>query len=236
MYNISRWASRNVWAARLLLVSGLVLLTALALFTGNALQVLDINLSPLFFYAAAGLFLVLFLGYPNKFQQYRTTHFYRFQKTVDALLLATTFILIVCIGNRPSHFIQTVSLAQAATLHSTATTGFEKERPGILPTPKMKSIQLVKHPVVKLLQHVHKHFKKLNSTQKTLWTILAIAVALVLLTYLSALSCSISCSGAEGLAALVLVLGYGIVIFALARVLRRIYKGPRRKKIISQTG
>ena len=58
--------------------------------------------------------------------------------------------------------------------------------------------------------------------------LLTIVVALALLYLVAALSCSIACSGAEGLAFTVALLGTGGVVFLTVVVIRRILHRRRR--------
>jgi O-antigen/teichoic acid export membrane protein len=59
--------------------------------------------------------------------------------------------------------------------------------------------------------------------------ILTIIAAIGLTILLSALVCSISCGGADGLAVVVALLGLTAIIWGSIAVIRRINRGPRNK-------
>ena len=58
---------------------------------------------------------------------------------------------------------------------------------------------------------------------------MSVIIAAGLLLLLAGLSCEISCSGSEGAAIAVGLLGTGLIIFLLVRVIQRINRGPRVK-------
>ena len=75
--------------------------------------------------------------------------------------------------------------------------------------------------------------RKENATgEQVIFTILTILAALLLLGLVAALSCSLSCSGAEGAAALVAILGVGLVVFLTIIALKAIFKEKSPKKVI----
>ena len=74
-----------------------------------------------------------------------------------------------------------------------------------------------------------KHYKESTKGEKTALIILSVIIAAGLLLLLAGLSCEISCSGSEGAAIAVGLLGTGLIIFLLVRVIQRINRGPRVK-------
>jgi hypothetical protein len=233
MYKISQWASVHAWPARILISCAFVLITALGLFTGDLLQAFQLTIPLLFFYAAVVLFLAVFLIYPGKTLRHRFRNVYWYRKTCDCILLLTTFFFLICIGNRPAHLLQPVQPVAAAVPHDTATIinpGAGKEKTSILPLHKKASKRALKQTLIKKIKQLRKAYKDTPKGEKIAFIILSVIIALALLYVVAALSCSIACSGADGLALLVLVLGAGIIVFFLVRVIRRITKGPRQKR------
>src|SRR6476661_163614 len=164
MYTISLWASRHVWPARLLLVLGLVLFTGLALFIGSGLQVLEVTVPLLFFYGATAVFFAVFLIYPDRIYKHRFRNFYQYQKTCDGILLGTTFLILVCIGNQPEILLQTTSPAAAAV--PTLKTNGERET-NIQPVLQNKlSKKAVKQALVKKIKQWRKAYKDTSTGGK----------------------------------------------------------------------
>jgi membrane protease YdiL (CAAX protease family) len=231
MYKISNWASTHVWPARIIIVCAFVLITVLALFIGGALQLFEITIPLSLFYSSVALFLIIFLIYPDKKYSRRFKNFYQYHKTCDSILLSATFFFLICIGNRPEYLLRLAQPASAAVPYSITTNtkpSIEKEK-SIRPLLKKLSKKALEHALIKKMAQLRKAYQDTSKGGKIALIILSVIVALALLFLLAGLSCNIACSGADGLAVLVLLLGTGVIVFFLARVIQRITKGPRRK-------
>lgn len=88
-------------------------------------------------------------------------------------------------------------------------------------------------PQIKKKKTKTSFFKRItgDKTKKTLLSILTIIVAIAVLFLVTALSCSIACSGAEALALLVGLAGLAGIIVLTRLVLRRIKFGPKKKDV-----
>lgn len=226
MHNLSLWASRHFWLARLLIIGAYVVITRLAFFIGSTLQLLDISLPLLLFYGSVAAFIAVFIMYPDKLYSQHFRNFYVYRKTCDSILLATTFLFMVCIGNRPESLLHVATAPAAAAIPNTVK---PVEGSNIQPVHGKLSKKALKQAFVKKLKQLRRAYKDTSTGGKVALIILAVVVALVLLYLVAALSCSIACSGAEGAAIVVGILGGGAVIFFLIRVIRRIVNGPRNK-------
>lgn len=231
MYTVSVWASRHLWPSRIAIVLLYCVFTVLAFFVGAMVHLSQITIPVLFFYAAAGLFLAVFSMYPQRQQKHRFRHFYRYQKRCDAILIGTTFFFIVCIGNQPQKLLRLgVSLAAASVV--LPATGVV-ETPNITTEKNLKKARLFKKSgrrlLIQKIQVLRKIYKETSKGGKVALIILAILVAFGLCSLLAALSCSLACSGSDGLAVLVGVLGAGLITFLLIHVILRIERGPKHR-------
>jgi hypothetical protein len=234
MYTISLWASRHQWYARILIIIGFILLTELALFIGSTLQLLQVTLPMFFFYVAIALFLAVFLIYPDKKYSHRFKNFFWYHKACDTILIVATFLLLTCIGNQPERVLHiATSPAQAAIPSTTidAKPWIGGEKKVIQPVEKKLSKKALKQALLKKIKQIRNGYKDMSTGGKIALIVLSVVVAIGLFYLVAALSCSLSCSGSEGLATLVLLLGTAVIIFFLIRVIRRIVKGPKEKRV-----
>jgi membrane protease YdiL (CAAX protease family) len=231
MYKISLWASRHIWPARVIIVCCNVAATFLAVFIGAALYDLEITLPRYWFYGAVALFLATFLIYPQK-NVSRFKRSYKYRKACDSLLLLTTFVFTICIGNQPQQLLRITTLPLAAAVPSSETPAkFRIDNAGksIQPGIKKWSKRALKKTLRERIKVLKTAYEESGKGRKIAMIILSILVALMLLFLVAAISCNIACAGADGLAILVLLLGVGIITLLFVRTVRRIKKGPRQK-------
>jgi biotin transporter BioY len=74
------------------------------------------------------------------------------------------------------------------------------------------------------------HKKTDNNAGKVLLTVLTLGLSLLLGTLIMALSCNLSCSGQEGAAIIVLVLGGGAVIWLAVYIIREIWNKSKKEE------
>ena len=238
MYALSLWARDHKWVSRFIIISIYVLLHLIGFCLGEALTVHHITLSASLFYAVAFLFFVGVAFYPSRERKPNYRHFYAARKTADTLLAVTTFLMIIWVANNISAWPFTANNTYAATI--------QPVKP-VHKTPLLQRFFSMKNPIWKVLPRFDtdtKVFKKLKANVQTLrkayrdtskggkiaLTILLVLVAIGLVGLLAGLSCNLSCSGSDGLAILVGVVGTALVIFLFIRVIHRIYNGPRKPK------
>lgn len=232
---ISHWASRHVWLSRLSIFVIYLALNILGLFTGDALHLLDIHLPSPFAIAACVLFLTAFVFYPSKKQKSNYRNFYRTQKTCDFLLGFTTFCMIIYFGNATQDVFPPAHRAHAAFIQPVPPIEKQlQERPVkklftqlLSFTPERSSL---KTKVVRKLIQLRQHYKNAAPAGKVLFIILGVLVAFGLLYLLAGLACAISCSGSEGAAIALAILGTALIVFLFIRFIRGLNRKYRKQK------
>lgn len=233
MKEISFWARSHKWVARILIVILFLTLNVLGIINGKLLSEISISLPFSSFLAVAGLYGIAFIIYPKK----KRVSNYLKQKICDLLLGGSVFGMFVYLGN---------NIDMLAT-HSSLNSVFANTRP--LPTDSVKrDYKSIKEFSVllkdskgnflkwkerkRLLKYQLKEIKKddnLSTGAKIFLIFLSVAAALGLLYLIAALSCSLSCSGSDGLAVLVALGGLSLTIILLI-VLIRVILGIKKKK------
>lgn len=228
MRTISAWAFKNVWPSRFIIIASTLLLNCLGFFVGDALQLLHTALPLWAFYTAATIFGAVFLLYPDKKGRHFFKSFYWYRKTCDLILCGTTFFLFVCLGNNPQRLAgQGLTATLATTVSGIQPT---EKKAGIQPLLKKLSKKTWKRVLAQKIFKLRKEYKESTEGQKVALIILSVFVALILIILVATLSCSISCSGADGAAILVAILGVSLITFLLIKVIKRINNGPKKPK------
>lgn len=226
MKNISLWARQHKWAARCYITIAYFLLNLLSLYFAFVLHQAGFAAGPISVLVLSLPFTLALAYYPKRKQKETYSNFYHLQKTCDGVLVSTSFLLMICAS---LHFNTTKNQPTTATVYAaTPTTG------NIKPTIKIKWTKpglIIKQwaGLKKNVRALKQAYKQSADGKKTGLTILASLVAAGLLMLVLSLSCSLSCSGAEGAAVLVLLGGTGLIVFLLIKVLQRINRGPKEK-------
>src|SRR6185312_6384848 len=95
--------------ARIIIVVSFILLNALAFITGHFLNELGIVFLPGFLFVFFFVFLIAVIAYPSKIRKQvkpKSSAYYRWQKSCDLVLVASTFCMIVCLSNQPERLFQ----------------------------------------------------------------------------------------------------------------------------------
>ena len=216
MKSISLWARDHAWTSRLLIILVIYpLLNLTGLFLGDLLESSNIVFSSSWTYVLSFVIILLFLFYPGRNEPaYKN---FRFRKTMDCLLVLSTFLCILLSGN------QLAAGKQFGLIPASHAAEIQPARTSTLDKPEKKSLK-------KKIQALRKKYRDLDTGAKIALTLLAVVVFVGLAYLLGALSCSIACSGAEGGAYVVFFLGLGGLIFGLVKVLKLIHKGPKKKR------
>lgn len=236
MRKISVWAKRHPRAARIYIVLIKILLAIMAWYLGRTFSEMNITVPGNLGYITLLIFIGVALVYPSKNNTISSRkYFYIKQKSCDALLAACTFIMMVSITNN--------QLYHAATSFSYANSSISISKPPtaeeILASLKYRDKKTLTRYEKKILRQEFKKQLKIF-TKATLsgnkkaadnsgLVVLVIIGAIGLTILLSALVCSISCGGADGLAVAVALLGLTAIIWASVALIRRIHRGPRDK-------
>jgi hypothetical protein len=233
MKSISFWAKGHPWPARCSIVLIKFSLIVLAVYTGTNLSSLQIILPPLVFPAAIIIFFAIAFLYPGVKEKLSLSkqQYYLRQKTCDLILALTSFIMICSISNT-SH--QNFTGIAAPPVYSSNSVKVKPTAEEILASLKYREKSSLTRTEKKILK---KEFKKqlviygkakltgnADEAGKAGLTIVAIIAALGLLYLLAALSCSLSCSGNDGAAIVVGLVGLGAIIWLLIIVLKKIHK------------
>jgi hypothetical protein len=142
--------------------------------------------------------------------------------------------MMVCITNNQLYRVTTPSYASSSIAISKPPTAEE-----ILASLKYRDKKTLTKQEKKILKQEFKKQLKVFGTatlsgnkkdaDNAILIILTIIAAIGLTILLSALVCSISCGGADGLAVVVALLGLTAIIWGSIAVIRRINRGPRNK-------
>lgn len=230
MKKISVWAKNHKWAARFLIIGGFILLNILGIATGSLLRNIQFNFSPVVLFVLIIIVLVAFSLYPSKSLKGKlnSSTFYIRQKACDLILVISTFFMITYISNRQEVPLFSSHPANAAVVNNTLLKKDKTYKPVSEFSKTMKdnsSKKLKWKERKKLLKKQLNGITKANDlskTEKIILMILSISAAVGLAILLAALACNIACSGAEGLAVLVAIVGYGLITMLLIFAIRAI--------------
>ena len=235
MYQLSLWARRHVWPARILIVLCYVVLNFTGWLLGEQLTLNGIHLSQTHFYIGTALVLTGFFAYPSKSSKRVLKHFYRFQKSCDALLVSGTFVLIVCLSQPQSLPQPWMGFSAQATTVKPANLPPAKAKPSVFRKAANVAIQwlgvdkAIQKKIQKNAQKLMAEYKRSSTGGKVALIFLTILVAAALGILVLSWSCSLSCNGSDAAAILVGVLGMGLIIFLSVKVIQRITRGPKPK-------
>lgn len=235
---ISLWAKNNVWNARILICIIYILLNVIGICTGELLREINIQLPETVLPLCLIFTAILAFGYPAKNNGSKGTCIlsnYAHRKIFDFLLGLITFILICYTGNNREHLFAKVESVSASIVYPDYHDTTLLRHPLItnfiqnLKTPETKQLsQRSKFKLIKKQVKTIRHATSLSDNDKTILIILSVLIALGLLFLLAGASCSLSCSGSEALAVIVLVGGSFLIIFFLIRIIKQI-RHPRKK-------
>lgn len=241
--NFSKWAKKYIAASRIIIVFSHVLLTIIAVFLSFMFRDFGISLGSTIQWVLISVYLIALFMYPSKNQKvtgYDKRQFYIRQKTCDLLLISATFMLIVQQGNQALIF-QNIPLlnsfstkTQAAVpvrISNSMKDSSELSNPDI---NKKNSPNVLKKDLRKRLKTQLSELVRANGNytqgEKLGLTILAILGAAALLFLIAMLACNLSCSGAEGAAILIGVVGVGAVAFLFIKLMHSIYRKKEGQK------
>lgn len=240
MKQLSAWAKVNPNSTRFIIVVLHILLVNLGIYTGISLYNLGIlfPLSPL--YGITICFVLLALLYPvgkqwaNKLQK---KDYYVVRKSFDFLVVTCSFVMVVLVANSSfnSSYGETVNASvyekgvdktKNPTAQEILASLSHRDKSSLSRSEK----RILKKEFKRLLPlYVKAKLRKDDDTAgKIALTLVAIIGAVGLLYIIAALACNLSCSGSEGAAILVSLLGLIGVIFLLVIVIQKIYhKKPK---------
>jgi len=243
MRQISLWSKHHRWTARFLIVLLQFVLVAIGLLLGDLLALTGVILPGIVVYASYFIFLLCAACYPSKKNKAAYNNFYRFQKSIDLALVATSFVIITGLGNgtnstpRSPQSSFAVSSA-AASVDVPPRLGTGKHNPVKGRYTSKKGLKGFKQQLKERVKTIRQQYKDASRVEKNLLIILAVLISLLLLLLVASLSCSLSCAGSTGGAVLVGVFGTGLIVFLLVKAITRINRGkpsPKRSEPAEQT-
>ena len=238
LMTLSKWAHDHLWTARLLVVIAHLLLIPLSLFIGWELHLLNIHIAGTVLFGSVAVYLMAFAAYPHRSERgirWNKKTFYIRQKTCDAIILGTTVLMIVQLSNeyaRTGRFNLLQGWQTTAYASLPVKGKIERKKTFLsLVHPKntsSTSSRLSWREQRKLIREnwrkVKEYIKKTDSDDRVSLTLLSILGALALLFLLMMLVCNLSCSGQEGAAIAVGVLGTAGIIALFIFLMKRINK------------
>lgn len=241
MKKLSYWAKEHKIHARIIIIASFIFLNALAFFTGHSLNQLGIFFLPGFLIGCFFIFLIALIAYPLKKQKgtkVKSSLYYYLQKSCDFILAASTFCMIVYLSNRPENLFQFYPQLKAFVITSPPKDSTVKHYKSIADFHSSlldgKGNQLKWKERKKLLKEQVREIKKdnnLSKGEKIALIVLSVLVAAGLILLVAGLSCNLSCSGSDALAAIVGIGGTAVVIFLLIWALRAINGKKRKRKL-----
>ena len=241
MRKISFWAKSHPRTARLYIIIIKILLAIIAWFVGRSFSRMNIGVPESLGILTLFIFLIAALLYPSKSSSISARkYFYLKQKSCDFAFAACTFIMMVCITNNQLYSVTTPSSHASSNIIVSKSPTAEE----ILTSLKYRDKKTLTKPEKKILKREFKKQLKVfaNATlsgnkkdaDDAALIILVIIGAIGLTLLLSALVCSISCGGADGLAVAVALLGLTAIIWGSTVLIRRIKSGPRNKERVEK--
>lgn len=240
MKKISYWAKEHVWQTRLIIVLIYILLNIIGMFTGKLLNEINVIIPRLYFAICICFTIILWIWYPVKRTKGKRVSYTR-RKLFDFFLGTVTFLMIIYAGNHWEKLFITSETAQAskaARLYKDSSLYNHPLIQNFIASINSKDItSLTQKEKLRLIKKQIKEVKRDKETSKsdkTVLIILSVLVAIGLLFGLAALSCSISCGGAEALAAIVAIAGTFLIIFLLVRIIKRISNPQPKVKEVNK--
>ena len=238
MKNVSIWGKSNPKKARVIIASSHFLIVLFCAFLGFYLFVYEIKIPLWLTFALTNFFFIAYFLYPEKGQK---KGFFKYsyikQKSLDFILVVTYSFAIACALNQIAFIKEYKNVDQV-----NAKLIVHKVYPEVNLKPDKtskseikKSIRNIKKSIKAEMKALKKEFKKRKDNGgfgfvQFLLVLLTLAAAIGLGWLVAALSCELSCSGQEGLAAAVLILGWGAIIWLGIIAFKKILKGGRKNK------
>lgn len=230
---LSYWARQHKWPSRFIIVFSFIIMNLLGIITGFLFSDLNIIFSTWFILLSMAAFSIVWLTYPTNKQK----SLYVFRKTYDIILVGTTFLMFIYFGNRQvSPISSTLFSASAVTLSLVPKDSTRAYRSlgdfrKSLHDENGKPLKWKERK--RLLKQQIKAIKTDRITsdgEKVLLIILCVLLAAALAFSVGALSCSLSCSGSEGAAVVVAILGLAGVALLTFFMIRGITRKSKREK------
>lgn len=236
MRKISLWAKHHPVPAIASIVVIKFLLAVIAFYIGTALLNLNIHIPFIVCTIALIVLIAAALFYPSRsLTGLSKNQFYIRQKSCDLVIAVSSFVMIGTLVNTNLPVPNATISAASNVVMSTTPSAEEilaslqfRDRSSLTKQEKRILKQEFKKQVKEYARATLNGNKK--DAEKALLILLTIIVALGLLYVLAALACSISCSGAEGVAIAFFIIGLAGLIWGSIAIINRISRGPQKKR------
>lgn len=222
--NISLWGKNNPIKARIIIVLSHLILLLSSIYLGVISYVYDFDLPYEIIPILVSLFFLAYWFYPKKGQRNGwQRHSYTRQKTMDGVLIVSSFVILVLGVNRFA--VEPIPLSSAKA-HFIVNTSPKQQSEKLNLRKTFKSI---KKKLKNDLKELKNSVKRNGTDNPKAHQILLVCLTLLLTTgliFLSiGLSCNISCSGQGSVATIVLVGGIiasiGIAVLLINLILKK---------------
>jgi membrane protein implicated in regulation of membrane protease activity len=237
---LSFWAKQNKGASRFLIVLAFMIMNFLGIVTGFLFNSLSVNFSSLVLLFTILVFLLAWWKYPIKkvnASPNEKNRSYIFQKTCDLILIGSTFVMFVYFGNRQispvNYFVFTASSASSLSHSKDSSNTYKsiEEFKKMMKDENGKTLKLKERK--KLLKKQIREIRNadnLSSSGKVFLIILCVLLAVVLAYGVAGIACSLSCSGSEGAAVVVAILGLAGIVLLTFFLIRGIVRKSKKEK------
>jgi hypothetical protein len=247
MKKISVWARKNRSSARILLVLLNLALALLGIQMARLLIAIHVHLSLWAFLTVLLTFISVLFLYPKRGSYWlmqSKNRIYRFQKSCDFILAFCSFLMICFFSVKISNTNKNKLFSPILNTLS-ASSGAKPTADEILQSLQYRSRKNLTRSEKKILKHEFFKQAKSYAIEKAqghdmialkIFLIICTLVAAVGVGYLvAAIACSLSCSGMDGLAILVALLGLGGIIYGSIKLIRAISHISGKKQTSAAT-
>ncbi|WP_250630148.1 hypothetical protein [Rhodoflexus caldus] len=227
MRNLAIWAAAHPVDARFLIAMGHIFLVFNALWLGFLLYAANIRIPQQLTLLLLLLFAAVYLLYPAKQAKYYT---FGRRKAADFILIAAYTFAIAGYYNADwlaEEKARYLAERQSVTFMQTATRAREQPRENLSAFGQVKQLRKELRAALRQL----KEDKPLSGGMKALLIALSILGLLGVALLVAGIACNIACSGSEGLAWVVLILGWSGIIFLAVLLIRGIIRRPTKRKV-----
>lgn len=231
MKSISFWAKKHIWQSRLLIIIFWLLLNITGIFIGKQYAEINIHLPEYYCLLCIFFITVLCIIYPRQNSHTASPNKYFYRKLCDTLLAGFTFIMIIYTGNNEKRIFERAQNSYAASIISLpGDTGLYnhplmRDYLSKLRSSEIKSMSThAKMKLIKRQLRSVRNDKEITKVTKALLIGLSVLAGFFLIIGVAALSCSLACSGSEGMAYVVAFGGTFLIIFFLVKLIKHISK------------
>ncbi len=235
MRQLSHWARRNKWTTRILIIGIYFGLNITGYIIGKSLDEIGTTVSVSWFISFASLAVLVWMVFPGRggLLGIKIQNGYYLRASCHFLMGLATLGMIIYAANSNfklplSNVSATVSVNKDSSLwkHPLITSFKEKlQQLDKSKLTKKEKRRLIKNQIIAI-----DRAKNVSDGDKAGLIIISVIVALLLLFGIASLACSLSCSGSEALAILVLLLGTGLIIYLLVKTIKRIKFRKKKEK------